>query len=103
MCCTFVCGCAFAYGHKHEGICLGVCVWVSCNAGVVGMLPVHFTLGVLCWYFFVSFHFVIIVILSLLCWAFYYYVSILLVSCYLFYPPWVNGGRDILWFSPSLV
>ena len=53
-------------------------------------------LGFLCW-FFVSFHFGIIVILSLLlCLAFYYYMSILLVSCYLFYPLWVTGDRDIL-------
>ena len=23
-------------GHEHVGVCLGVRVWVSCNAGVVG-------------------------------------------------------------------
>ena len=39
----------------------------------------------------------------LLCLAFYYYVSILLVSCYPFCPLWVTGDRDIPWFSLSLV
>ena len=36
-------------------------------------------------------------------WHFYYYVSVLLVSCYPFYPFWVTGDRDIPWFSRSLV
>ena len=39
----------------------------------------------------------------LLCLAFCYYVSVLLVSCYPFYPLWVTGDRDIPWFSLSLV
>ena len=30
-----MCGCEFACGHEHGGVCLGVRVWVSCNAGLL--------------------------------------------------------------------
>ena len=50
------------------------------------------------------FFFVFHSILSLLlCLAFYYYVSVLLVSCYPLYPLWVTGDMDIPLFSLSLL
>ena len=58
--------------------------------------------SILLWGFYVVF-FVFHSILSLLlCLAFYYYVSVLLVSCYPLYPLWVTGDMDIPWFSLSL-
>ena len=62
--------------------------------------------SILLWgfYVFLLFFFVFHSILSLcLCLAFYYYVSVLLVSYYPFYPLWVTGDRDVPWFSLSLV
>ena len=50
--------------------------------------------------FFFVFHSILSLLLYL---AFYYCVSVLLVSCYPFYPLWVTGDRDIPWFSLSLV
>ena len=94
-----MCGCEFACGHEHGGVCLGVLVWVFCNAGLLACSQSIILWGFLC--FFLSHS--IFGKLSLLCLAFYYYVSILLVSCYLFYPLWVTGDSDILGVSLSLI
>ena len=60
--------------------------------------------SILLWGFYVGFFLCVHSTLSLLlCLAFCYYVSVLLVSCYPFYPLWVTGDRDIPWFSLSLV
>ena len=91
MCCTFV------------GMSIEVCVEVY-GSGFLAMQVLSacsqsiLLLGVLCWFFFVSFHFVIIVMFGILLLRVH-----LLVSCYPFKPLWVTGDRDIPWFSLSLV